>query len=185
MGTHRSPTWLPFTSSHRSHHRRIPPKDTVLTYSRTVASQLLLAWSQSLPSKRGSLPVRNTLLPTWRYCRLRRFTVAHKHGMWLVLFNSWFKGQPRTGLNRHRRGYATKEAGSAVHFPVSGPIGLARSQFLNLSNSSSLIITSCTSTVLRSYFITTGTIALSIAYGPILVIREYQGMKNINPTSCN
>src|SRR6266542_3747557 len=77
----------------------------------------------------------------------------------------------RTGLNRHRRGYATKEAGSTVHFPVSGPIGLARYQFLNLPNSSSLIITSCTSTVLRSYFITTGTIALSIAYGPILVSR--------------
>src|SRR6266540_5890021 len=36
----------------------------------------------------------------------------------------------RTGLNRHRRGYATKEASSAVHFPASGPIGLARSQFL-------------------------------------------------------
>src|SRR5438132_12742842 len=37
---------------------------------------------------------------------------------------------PRTGLNRHERGYATKEAGSAVHFPVSGPIGLARSHIL-------------------------------------------------------
>src|SRR6266540_5592395 len=36
----------------------------------------------------------------------------------------------RTGLNRHRRGYATKEAGRAVHFPVSGPIGLARSPIL-------------------------------------------------------
>src|SRR5207237_1382437 len=40
------------------------------------------------------------------------------------------KGMPRTGLNRHRRGFATKEAGSAVHFPVSGPIGLARSHIL-------------------------------------------------------
>src|SRR6266511_1612747 len=40
------------------------------------------------------------------------------------------KGMPRTGLNQHRRGYATKEAGSAVHFPVLGPIGLARSQIL-------------------------------------------------------
>src|SRR6266540_6546351 len=36
----------------------------------------------------------------------------------------------RMGLNRHRRGYATKKAGSAVHFPVLGPIGLARSQIL-------------------------------------------------------
>src|SRR5437773_7603746 len=40
------------------------------------------------------------------------------------------KGMPRTGLNRHGRGYATKEAGSAVHLPVSGPIGLARSHIL-------------------------------------------------------
>src|SRR5436190_10345973 len=58
----------------------------------------------------------------------------------------------QTGLNRHRRGYATKEAGNTVHFPVSGPIGLARPQFLNLSNSSSLIITSCTSTIFKILF---------------------------------
>src|SRR5438128_10894682 len=45
---------------------------------------------------------------------------------------------PRTGLNRHGRGYATKEAGSAIHFPVSGPIGLARSQVL-ISYLSSLL----------------------------------------------
>src|SRR6266542_4210441 len=61
-------------------------------------------------------------------------------------------GQPRTGLNRHRRGYATKETGSAVHFPMLGPIGLARSQFLNLPTSSSLIITSCTSTIFKILF---------------------------------
>src|SRR5437762_11747633 len=59
---------------------------------------------------------------------------------------------PRMGLNRHRRGYATKEAGSAVRFPVSGPIGLARSQFLNLPNSSSLNITSCTSAIFKILF---------------------------------
>src|SRR6266511_90610 len=58
----------------------------------------------------------------------------------------------RMGLNGLRRGYATKEAGSAVHFPVSGPIGLARSQFLNLPISSSLIITSCTSAIFRILF---------------------------------
>ena len=40
------------------------------------------------------------------------------------------KGIQRTGLNRHRRGYATKEAGSTIHFLVSGPIGLARSHIL-------------------------------------------------------
>src|SRR5438105_3869463 len=42
------------------------------------------------------------------------------------------KGMQRTGLNRHRRGYATKEADSALHFPMSGPIGLARSQVFNI-----------------------------------------------------
>src|SRR6266508_3737279 len=52
-GHSRSPTWQPFTSSHRSHHRRILPKDNVLTYLRTVASRPLSACSQSLPSKRG------------------------------------------------------------------------------------------------------------------------------------
>src|SRR5438105_15469646 len=48
-GHSRSPTWQPFTSAHRSRHRRIPPKDTLLTYLRTVASQPLSACSQSLP----------------------------------------------------------------------------------------------------------------------------------------
>src|SRR5438105_11738813 len=45
----------------------------------------------------------------------------------------------RTGLNRHRRGYATKERVQR-HVPslVPGPIGLARSQFLNFILSSSL-----------------------------------------------
>src|SRR6266542_5683512 len=45
----------------------------------------------------------------------------------------------RTGLNRHRRGYVTKErAQRRVPFLVLGPIGLARSQFLNFILSSSL-----------------------------------------------
>src|SRR5438128_12135767 len=56
------------------------------------------------------------------------------------------------GVNRHRRGYATKEASSVIHFPVSSPIGLVRSQFLNLPNSSSLIITSCTSAIFKILF---------------------------------
>jgi len=41
----------------------------------------------------------------------------------------------RTVLNRHRRGYATKERVQRhVPFLVSGPIGLARSQFLTSIN---------------------------------------------------
>ena len=40
------------------------------------------------------------------------------------------KGMQRTGLNRHRRGYVTKERVQRhVPFLVPGPIGLARSQF--------------------------------------------------------
>ena len=34
------------------------------------------------------------------------------------------------GLNRHRRGYVSKEGASGVPFLVPGPIGLARSQIL-------------------------------------------------------
>src|SRR5438128_1555077 len=40
------------------------------------------------------------------------------------------KGMQRTVLNRRRRGYTTAEAATGVHFPVSGPIGLAQSQVL-------------------------------------------------------
>src|SRR5438876_7867639 len=40
--------------------------------------------------------------------------------MRLVLFNSGSIVQPRTGLNRHRRGYAIKEAASGVHFQDVG-----------------------------------------------------------------
>ena len=41
----------------------------------------------------------------------------------------------RTGLNRHRRGYVTKERVQRhVPFLVPGPIGLARSQFLTSIN---------------------------------------------------
>src|SRR5438128_1349391 len=44
----------------------------------------------------------------------------------------------RTGLNRHRRGYVTKERVQRhVPFLVPGPIGLARSQFLNFILTSS------------------------------------------------
>src|SRR5438132_422029 len=99
---------------------------------------------------------------------------------------------PRTGLNRHRRGYATKEAGRDVHFPVSGPIGLARSQILNikfiiiiitsLSVNSFKILYSRVSEALDFY----RSMSLSKAYDPIiLVIRETSRNGIINPTSCN
>src|SRR5438105_3969441 len=65
-----------------------------------------------LALKEGVQPVRNTPILIWRYCRLRRFTVPHNHGMRLVLFNSESNVQTRTGLNRHRRGYVIKEAAS-------------------------------------------------------------------------
>src|SRR6266540_4304139 len=75
---------------------------------------------------------------------------AHKTRHVTSTVQKLIKGMPRTGLNRHRRGYATKEAGSAVHFLVSGPIGLARSQFL-IFNSIIFIITLYVSTVLKFY----------------------------------
>src|SRR5438132_5297036 len=87
------------------------------------------------------------------------------------------------GLNRHRRGYATKEVGSAVHFPVSGPIGLTRSQFLisifphhHYCNSLGSIILKTRECQKHSTSIEP--IALSRTCDPsILVIREHQGMK--------
>src|SRR5438105_15257767 len=77
----------------------------------------------------------------------------------------------RTGLNRHRRGYVTKERVQRhVPFPVPGPIGLARSRFLNFvltsSFSSSTFPSHNRCHLLKSY-ITTGTIALSKAVVPI------------------
>src|SRR6266542_3049767 len=86
----------------------------------------------------------------------------------------------RTGLNRHRRGYVTKERVQRhVPFLVPGPIGLARSQILNFILSSSLsssffsshnkyhqvlnpITREC-----QKHSTSTGTIALSRAVVPI------------------
>src|SRR5205809_4889642 len=77
----------------------------------------------------------------------------------------------RTGLNRHRRGYVTKERVQRhVPFLVPGPIGLARSQILNFILSSSLsssIFPSHNRCHLLKSYITTGTIALSKAVVPI------------------
>src|SRR5436189_2013480 len=74
----------------------------------------------------------------------------------------------RTGLNRHRRGYVTKERVQRhVPFLVPGPIGLARSQFLNFILSSSSIFPSHNRCHLLKSYITTGTIALSKAVVPI------------------
>src|SRR5438034_11506844 len=91
------------------------------------------------------------------------------------------KGMPRTGLNQHRRGYATKEAGSAVHFPVSGPIGLARSQFLiSIFHHHYYCNTSGVASFLKAreyqkYSTSSGSIALSKIYDPIiLVLGKYQ-----------
>src|SRR6266508_4601677 len=73
----------------------------------------------------------------------------------------------RTGLNRHRRGYVTKE-GVQRHVPflVPGPIGLAWSLKLPSSLSSPLFSSHNRYHYFKSY-ITTGTIALSKAVVPI------------------
>src|SRR5438045_6980918 len=70
----------------------------------------------------------------------------------------------RTGLNRHRRGYVTKERVQRhVPFLVPGPMGLARSRFLNFILTSSFSSSTFPSHnryhLLKSY-ITTGTIVL-------------------------
>src|SRR6266540_3413023 len=85
----------------------------------------------------------------------------------------------RTGFNRHRRGYATKEAGSAVHFLVLGPIGLARSQFLNLPNFIIIDhhILYFSSFKILFYYYRYYSTKHSIRFLHQLVIREHQGMK--------
>src|SRR5207253_8099672 len=93
----------------------------------------------------------------------------------------------RTGLNRHRRGYVTKERVQRhVPFLVPGPIGLARSRFLHFiltSSFSSSIFPSHNKCHLlnpitrecQKHSTSTDTIALSRAYDPnILVIREFR-----------
>src|SRR6266498_5466169 len=81
------------------------------------------------------------------------------------------------GLNRHRRGYATKEAGSTVHFPVLGPIGLARSHILIsisiIINITLICITNFKTCECQKHSTSIRSIALRKAYVPIiLVIRE-------------
>src|SRR6266508_5598766 len=94
----------------------------------------------------------------------------------------------RSGLNRHRRGYVTKERVQRhVPFLVPGPIGLARSQFLNLILSSLLSssvfpshnryhhILNPITRECQKHSTSTDTIALRRAYDPyILVIREFK-----------
>src|SRR5438128_5947647 len=102
----------------------------------------------------------------------------------------------RTGLNRHRRGYVTKERVQRhVPFLVPGPIGLARSQFLNLILSSLLSssvfpshnryhhILNPITRECRKHSTSTDTIALSRAYDPyILVVREFKELDKTSPT---
>src|SRR6266540_7322603 len=75
----------------------------------------------------------------------------------------------RTGLNRHRRGYVTKERVQRhVPFLVPGPIGLARSQIFKLPSSlSSPLFSSHNRYHYFKSYITTGIIALSKAVVPI------------------
>src|SRR5436853_6447747 len=106
-------------------------------------------------------------------------------------------------MDRHERalidtGEATpsRKQLQAYTSKMSGPIGLARSKFLNFILSSSLsssffpshnkcyllnpITREC-----QKHSTSTDTIALSIAYGPnVLVIRDDQGMALSSPTAC-
>ena len=134
--------------------------------------------------RKGARPGEHPTLSIRKICKLRRFTVAHKHGMWLVQFNGWVKGQSQTGLNRHRRGYATKEAASGVHFQGVGSYRarpVSTFKFPSFIIIILIIITSWSSSFLRSYLITTDIIALSIAYDPTLVIRDIKENLVIKP----
>ena len=158
---HKQPRGFPTCNTYSEIH---PSSESSLSQSFTRCTRRSIKLKRRLQQLRFSWCLRVTSV--YRAHNTRHVTST---------VQKLIKGLQRTGLNRHRRGYATKEAGSVVHFPVSGPIGLARSQKFYIyffPTSSSLIITSYTSAVLRSYFITTGTIALSIAYGPILVSRR-------------
>jgi len=91
-----------------------------------------------LALKEGVQPVRNTPILIWRYCRLRRFTVPHNHGMWLVLFNSWSRACNERALIDTCEATSSRKQLPAYTSEMPGPIGLARSQFLNFILSSSL-----------------------------------------------
>src|SRR5438128_6482954 len=127
-GHSRSPTWQPFTSSHRgfptcnTYSEIHPSNESSLSYSFTRCTRRLIKLKRRLQQLRFS------------WC-LRVTSVYQAHKTWHVTstVQKLIKGMQRTGLNRHRRGYATKEVGSVVHFPVSGLIGLARSQIFNIN----------------------------------------------------
>src|SRR5438128_2557691 len=78
------------------------------------------------------------------------------------------KGQPRTGLNRHRRGYAIKEAASGVHSQDVGSYWARPVSIFKLPSSlSSPLFSSHNRYHYFKSYITTGTIALSKAVVPI------------------
>src|SRR6266498_400610 len=81
------------------------------------------------------------------------------------------------GLNRHRRGYVIKEAASRRTLlrcrVLLGPPGLNfKSSYFIFILIVTIIISSGTVNIFKILIITTDTIALSIAYGPTLVIRD-------------
>ena len=106
--------------------------------------------------------------------KLRQFTEPITRHV-ISTVQKLIKGMQRMGLNRHRRGYLTAEAATGVHFSMPGPIRARPVSYFKYHDSIIIfliIITSCISKKkIRSYFITTDTTALSIAYGPILIIR--------------
>src|SRR6266498_2233191 len=74
---------------------------------------------------------------------------------------------------------------TGVPFPVPGPIRLARSQILISGPLSSSSPYPCITTVLRILLYYYRHYSTSMAYDPnIPVIRDNQGIDNINPTSC-
>src|SRR6266498_4696723 len=124
--------WQPFTSLFTNFPRRTPTQGfwSYLLTPGCESAVFRLISPSSLPLIWGYVQYSVRRFQSVKYCELRRFTGPIK---WHVTstVQLLIKGMQRTGLNRHRRGYVTKErAQRRVPFLVPGPIGLARSQFL-------------------------------------------------------
>src|SRR6266542_867121 len=126
--------WQPFTSSFTNFPRRTPTqgfRSYLLTPGCESAAFRLISPS-SLPLIWGYVQYSVRHFQSVKYCELHRFTGPIKRHVTSTVQWLDHMGKQRTGLNRHKRGYATKErVHRHVPFLVSGPIGLARSQLLN------------------------------------------------------
>ena len=138
MSTLKSLTWQPFTSSRRgfptcnTYTRIHPSSESSLNQSFTRCTRRSIKLKRRLQQLRFSWCLRVTLV--YR---------AHKTRHVTSTIQTLIKGMQRTGLNRHRRGYATKEAGSAsVGSYWACPVSILNYQYFIIINIISLSIIS-------------------------------------------